>query len=361
VSSISTCLEKAERVTGVPIERVWVGISGSHITSQTSKGVIAISRPDGEITEDDVERVIEAARAVSTPPNYEIIHVLPRSFLVDNQENIKDPIGMSGIRLEVEAQIIQGLSSQLKNLTKCIYRTGVEVEDLVLSILASNESSLSARQRELGVVLVNIGATTTSVAVYEEGDILHTANLPIGSDHITADIAIGLRIDIDLAERLKVDYGYAAPKDIDRKEEINLKELSQAGADKVTRRYVADIIEARVEEIFEKVDQELDKVERSGKLPAGAVLVGGGAKLPKITEVAKRKLRLPASLGKVVNIDKSAIDKINDSSYLPATGLVLWGSQFQSAGTHSSRKKVDFSKMGKVFKKMGQKVKKLIP
>jgi cell division protein FtsA len=361
VSSISTCMEKAERITGIPIERVWVGISGSHITSQTSKGVIAISRPNGEITEEDVERVIEAARAVSTPPNYEILHVIPKSFLVDNQANIKDPIGMVGIRLEVEAQIVQGLSSQIKNLTKCIYRTGVEVEDLVLSILAANEAVLSVRQKELGVVVVDIGATTTSLIVYEEGDILHTVNLPIGSDHITADIAIGLRINIDLAERLKIDYGYALPKDIGRKEEIDLSSIDPKETQKVSRRYVAEIIEARVEEIFNKVDQELAKIDRSGKLPAGVVLIGGGAKLPQIVEVAKRKLRLPASLGQLSNIKKSVIDKINDLSYLTSAGMVLWGEQFQPTANFNKESKIDFSKISKVFKKITKKVKKLIP
>lgn len=361
VSSISACLEKAERATGAPIERVWVGISGSHITSQISKGVIAISRTDGEIIEDDVERVIEAARAVSTPPNYEILHVIPRSFVVDNQANVKDPIGMVGIRLEVEAQIIQGLSSQIKNLTKCIHRTGVEVEDLVLSVLAANEAVLTSRQKELGVMVVDIGAATTSLVVYEEGDILHTANLPIGSDHITADIAIGLRINIDLAEKLKIDYGYGLPKDINRKEEIDLKDADPREDQKVSRRYVAEIIEARVEEIFNKVDQELVKIDRSGKLPAGVVLIGGGAKLPQIVEIAKRKLRLSVSLGQLSNIKKCVIDKINDLSFLTSAGLVLWGEQFQPTKSQNKGGKINFSKINKIFKKAGQKIRKLIP
>lgn len=360
VSSISTCLEKAERSTGIPIERVWVGISGNHITSQASKGVIAISRTDGEITENDVERVIEAARAVSTPPNYEILHVIPKSFVVDNQANIKDPIGMFGIRLEVEAQIIQGLSSQIKNLTKCIYRTGVEIEDLVLSVLAANEAVLTSRQKELGVMVVDIGATTTSLVVYEEGDILHTANLPIGSDHITADIAIGLRINIDLAEKLKIDYGYGLSKDINRKEEINLKDVDPKEEQKISRRYLAEIIEARVEEIFNKVDQELIKIDRSGKLPAGVILIGGGAKLPQITEIAKRKLRLSVSLGQLFNVKKCVIDKINDLSYLSSAGLVLWGQQFQPTGNLNKKKRIIFSNIGKIFKKAIQKIKKLI-
>ncbi|HLC90121.1 MAG TPA: cell division protein FtsA, partial [Patescibacteria group bacterium] len=171
VSSVSACLEKAERMIGVPIQNVWVGISGAHIISQESRGVVAVARADGEISEDDVERSIEAARTVATPPNYEILHVIPKSFTVDGQPGIKDPLGMTGVRIEVETQIIQGLSSQIKNLTKAVYRTGLNIEDLVLSILATSEAVLTSRQKELGVAVVNIGGSTTSLAVFEEGDI----------------------------------------------------------------------------------------------------------------------------------------------------------------------------------------------
>ena len=205
VSSVSGALEKAERLSGLPIESTFVAISGSHVISEDSHGVVAVGKADGEIREDDVERVIEAAQAVASPPNYEILHVIPRSFSVDNQTGIKDPVGMTGVRLEVDAQIIQGLTTQVKNLTKCIYRTGVEIEDLVLGVLAGSEAVLTKRQKELGVVLVNIGGSTTSLAIFEEGDILHTKVLPVGGMHITNDIAIGLRTSVDVAEEIK-DY-----------------------------------------------------------------------------------------------------------------------------------------------------------
>ena len=182
VSSISACLERAERMIGAPIEHVWVGISGSHILSQESKGVIAVSRSDGEITGEDITRAIEAARTVATPINYEILHVLPKNFTVDGQAGIKDPVGMTGVRLEVDAQIIQGVSSQIKNLTRSVYRTGVDIDDLILSILATAEAVVSRRQKELGVCVLNLGGSTTAMAVYEEGDVIHTAVLPIGSD-----------------------------------------------------------------------------------------------------------------------------------------------------------------------------------
>lgn len=328
VSSITACLEKVERISGVGVERVWVGISGSHIASQESRGVVAVAKPNGEISEADVERAIEAARTVATPPNYEILHVIPKSFTVDGQAGIRDPIGMTGVRLEVDTQIIQGLSSQIKNLTKSIFRTGLDVEDLVLAILATAETVLNPRSKQLGAAVINIGGSTTSLAVYEEGDILHTAILPVGSEHITSDIAIGLRISIDAAEKIKLQYGTALAKDVGKREEIDLGEMSGAGVsgNVVSKRYISEIIEARVEEIIDKVDVELKKVNRSGMLPAGVTLTGGGAKLPGIIDVAKRKLRLPAALGYPVNVT-STVDKSNDVTFTTAIGLVLWGNQ----------------------------------
>lgn len=329
VSSITACLDKAERMAGVPVEKVWVGISGSHIISQESRGVIAVAKPNGEITESDIERSIEAARAVATPPNYEILHVIPKSFTVDGQSGIRDPRGMTGIRLEVDTQIIQGLTSQIKNITKAIYRTRLEIEDLVMSILATSEAVLTSRQKQLGCIVINIGGSTTSLAVFEEGDVLHTAILPIGSDHITSDIAIGLRVNIDLAEKIKLEYGSALSKNISKRDEIDLGELSGSDSVFISRKYISEIIEARVEEIFTRVDEELKKIDKSGMLPAGAVLTGGGSRLDGIVEVAKTSLRLPANSGYPMGIS-SSVDKIHDVSYTTAVGLVLWGDQLSS-------------------------------
>jgi len=332
VSSISACLEKAERMVGVPIESAWVGISGSHIISQESRGVVAVARSDGEISEDDIERAIEAARTVATPPNYEILHVIPKGFTVDGQHGIKDPLGMTGVRLEVDTQIIQGLSSQIKNLTKAVYRPHIQIQDLVLSILATSEAVLNSRQKELGVAVVNIGGATTSLAVFEEGDILHTAVLPVGSDHITSDIAIGLRIPIDTAEKIKLEYGSATSEGVGKRDEIDIGELEGKESNFVSKKYIAEIIEARVEEIFDKIDAELKKIDKSGKLPAGVVLTGGGSKLSGLVEAAKIRLRLPAGLSRPLNVT-SAIDKVNDPAFSTAVGLVIWGSQLQSHQT----------------------------
>jgi cell division protein FtsA len=354
VESVSKALDKAEKLTGIPIEQAWISISGSHINSEVSKGVVAVSKTDGEIREEDVERAIEAAQTVTCPPNYEILHVIPRSFTVDGQGNIKDPISMTGVRLEVETYIIEGLSSQIKNLTKCVYQTGLDIEDLVLSILATAEAVLTNRQKELGVAVINIGGATTSVAVFEQGDLLTTAVVPIGSEHITSDIAIGLRTSIDVAEEIKLKYGLAMAKGVDKKEEIDLAEFDETEEGLVSKKYLAEIVEARVEEIMDKVDQELKKIDRSGALPAGVILTGSGAKLPKIIEVAKKKLRLPAALGYPYDI-VSVIDKVNDLSFTTSIGLVKWGNQLVKQRKGFSRfKSVDgvTSKMKKWFKSL---------
>lgn len=332
VSAVSACLEKVERLTGVPIEHSFVSIAGPHILAQPSKGVVAVSKPDGEIKEDDVERVIEAAQAVATPPNYEIIHVIPRSFTVDGQSGIKDPVGMTGVRLEVDAQIILGLSSPIKNLTKAVYRTGMDIDDIVLSSLAASESTLTKRQKDLGVMMLDMGGTTTSLVVHEEGDVLYTSVLPVGSAHITSDIAIGLRTSIDVAEKIKLLYGSALPKDVSKREEIDLKELGDLQGGTVSKKHISEIIEARLEEIFDLANKELKKIDRDGLLPSGVVLTGGGAKLEGIVELAKKSFRLSASIGLPKDLT-SSIDTISDPSFAVSLGLVMWGNQVEDSAS----------------------------
>ncbi|KKU48113.1 cell division protein FtsA [Candidatus Uhrbacteria bacterium RIFCSPLOWO2_12_FULL_46_10] len=326
-ASISAAKEKVERMTGLPIEELWVGISGPHILTTASRGVVAVGRANGEIQEADVERALEAARAVASPPNYEILHAIPKSFTIDSQPGVKDPIGMSGIRLEVETTVIQVLSTQLRNVMKGVYRAGFRVSGIILSVLAAAESHATERQRELGVVVVNIGGATTSVVVFEEGNILTAAVLPIGSEHITNDIAIGLRTSLDIAEEVKLHYGTALAKDVNKREEIDLSEFGAGEGEIVSRRYVAEIIEARMEEILDQIDAILKKVERSGMLPAGVVFVGGGVKIPGLLTIAKSRLRLPATLGVPNSRFMSAIEAVNDLSFATALGLVLWGDE----------------------------------
>lgn len=364
-SSISACMEKAERLIGLPLNNVWVSINGPSIKCEKSKGVVAVSRSDGEINEDDVARAIEAAQALSVPPNYEIIHVLPVKFAVDNQRDIKDPIGMTGVRLEVEALVIQGLSSQIKNLTKAVYRTGLDIEDLVLSPVSAAEAILSAKQKELGVAVVNIGSSTTSLAVFEEGELIHTAVLPVGSEHITSDIAIGLRCPINLAERIKLEYGSANANQFGKRDEVDISDL--ASEEDITedntiisRKYLSEIIEARVEEIFEKIDAELKKIERSGMLPAGIFLIGGGAKLANIVDAAKAKLRLPACLGTSKGI-VAAIEKVNDPIFLNGLGLVAWGNHLSGRKSGFSLQWPKGAAVDKTIEKMKKWLGSLIP
>lgn len=336
VSSVSSCLEVAERTIGAPIETVWLGISGTQTMIQGSRGYAAVAKSDNEITPADVDRAIESSRSVSTPLNYEILHVAPRSYNVDGQSGIKDPVGMTGLRLEVDTKIVLGQSSQIKNLTRAVYRAGLEINDIVLSSLASTNLLLTARQKDLGVVLVNIGGQTTSVTVYEEGDLLHAVTIPVGSAHITNDLAVGLRASIDIVEKVKVEYGDCSVDSYRSHDEIDLYNLGMAEHEVFKLKDVNSIIEARVEEIFFMVDQELKKIQRSGLLPAGAVLTGGGAKLRGIVEEAKNTLRLPAIMGYPLGLIGTT-DMINDPSYSTAIGLVKWGSEMQGgsiAGAH---------------------------
>lgn len=331
VSSISAVLEKLERMTGVPVSHANVSVGGNHISCMDSKGVIAVSRADGEISENDVIRVIDASQAVSIPPNREVIHVIPKTFTLDGQAGIKDPIGMTGIRLEVETIIIHGALPFLKNLNKAITQAGLEVDQLVLSPLAAGQSVLNKRQKELGVALIDLGAGTTSLAVYEENNLLHTSIIPIGSMHITNDIAIGLRCTIDTAEQVKLQYGQASPALVDKLAEIDMSRIDAEEETRVPQQLVAEMIEARLEEIFDRITAELKRIDRDGKLPAGIVLTGGGAALPGVVEFAKHYLRLPVSIGVPSETD-TIIDQVVDPSFATVVGLALWGGTFSSSG-----------------------------
>lgn len=348
VSSISACLERTERMVGLPIDSVWTGVSGLHIISQPSRGVVAVSKADSEISGEDVSRALDAARTISTPLNYDVLHVLPKGFGVDGQTGIKDPVGMTGIRLEVDAQIILSSSSQVKNLTKAVYRAGLEIDDLVLSILATGEAVLTNKQKELGVLVVDLGGSTTSLAVFEGGDIVHTAVLPIGAEHITNDVAIGLRTTIEIAERVKIKYGNCFAESVSKKDDVDLMEVGGTEHELIKRHDLSEIIEARVEEIIFKIDQELRKINRSGLLPAGVVFTGGGAKLAGLVELAKKNLRLPATIGYPLNV-LSVTDKVGDAGFVTVIGLIKWGSLMTGSMAGRSPVRGVLDGLGKVF------------
>lgn len=356
VSTISSALEKVERMTGVPITHATVAVGGAHISSIESHGVIAVSRADGEITENDIIRVIDASQAISIPQNREIIHVIPKNFSVDGQSGIKDPLGMMGIRLEVDTVIVQAAAPFIKNLNKAITQAGLSIDDIVLGPLAAAQAALTKRQKELGVALIDMGGGTTGLVVFEEGELLHTAIVPVGSGHITNDIAIGLRTSIETAERVKIEYAHAVPREINRSDEIDLSKIDPGEEEKVSRHHLAEIAEARLEEIFDLIDKELKKINRDGQLPAGAVLTGAGAKISGILELAKKRLHLPVQIGLPANIS-TVIDRVDDPAFTTAVGLVVWANEFSDSAKQNKKfgvsllKNAVIGKARKIFKK----------
>ena len=324
VTSIAAALDRAERLSGKKILTAYVGIAGSHIVSENSKGFVAISPSHSDIVQNDISRAIEVARAIAIPANREIIHVIPRGYVVDGQEGIKNPIGMSGFRLEVETHIITGSVSSIHNLIKCVHKAHVEIEDLVLEPLASSEAVLADGETDLGVVLVDVGGGTTDIAIFSDGAIWQTAVLPIGGNLITSDIAIGLRLPPGVAEELKITYGHCDPSTIDEDDMIDLSQFMPDCDDLVPRKLLAEIIQARVEELCTMVREEIKKSGYEGLLPAGIVLTGGSAEMPGILELASQTLDLPARIGSPLGLHGLA-DSISRPAYATAVGLLLWG------------------------------------
>jgi cell division protein FtsA len=322
IHNIISSLEDAERMAGVPVNHVFVGLSGSHIESFDSRGVIAIS--GSEISMDDVARVLEAAQAVSIPPNRRILHIEPKAYAVDEQRGIKNPVGMTGIRLEVEAHIITGHVQHVKNVEKCISQAGVDIDAMVPATIATAEATLTKRQKELGVVVIDVGAGCTSVAVYEEGTILHSIGLPVAGESVTNDIAIGLRTSVDTAERIKIEFGSVMPQEIQERDMIDLSTISRIDTQTVSRRYMAEIMQARYFEIFTLVKNELTRLGRNGMLPAGAVLTGAAVKAPGVLDLARDVLGLPVQMGFPVDIG-GVIEKVDDPAYSTALGTLIWG------------------------------------
>lgn len=336
VSAISASLEEAGRMAGIPLRSATLGIDGAHIESEDSKGVIAVSRADGEIQAEDVERVIEAARAIPNKPNREVLHVIPKTFIIDGQDGIKDPVGMSGIRLEVDAHIISTSTTALKNLHRSVEQSGLAINDVVFTSLATSKALLSKRQMEIGVIIIDIGSAVTSYAIYEEGDLITCGIVPIGSSHITNDIAIGLRTNLDIAEILKLKYGFALPEKVSEKEEIKLGTISKGEEGSASVKYISEIIEARLNEILLIIQERLQKVGRDGTLPAGVILSGGGSKLEGIVELTKETLRLPAQIGTPIFEISGLVDKLDDPVYSTSIGLMLWDRETEGSSSSMS-------------------------
>jgi cell division protein FtsA len=316
--AIAQAMESAERLSGMRLQGATVNINGSHVSGINSKGVIAISAGNREITAEDRLRVEEAATIVQLPSNREIIQVFAQNYRLDGQDNIKDPVGMHGVRLEVDTHIVTAATPNLRNLEMALERAQVAVHNRTLSGLAAAEAVLQRQQKEAGTALIDIGAGTTNLVVMEDGEVQHVAVLPMGGQHITNDLAIGLKTDLDIAEAVKLQH--ASLSQPASKRDVRLK---HNGHDQVFKAEdIAMITEARVEELFEYVNKELAKVHRAHKLPGGVVLVGGTAKLPGIADFAKEHLQLAARVGKLQPMT-GLIDTIADPAYCTAAGLML--------------------------------------
>ncbi len=337
VEAIAQSLEKAERMAGVSVSKAFVTINGSHIETLNSHGVVAVApNQTSEISKDDVARVIEAAQAVSLPSTREVIHVIPRDFAIDSLEGIKDPVGMSGVRLEVETNIIHGSSIAMKNIIRCVNQVGVEVEELVYTGIASSEAVLTDTEKELGVLLVDIGGGTTSMIAFLDGSPVHSAVLPIGGRLVTSDLAIGLRSRLEDAEKIKLRLSNEAligkaMDNVKRDEEFDISEFNLE-IERIPRNMLYKIIDARLEEIFRLIALEVVKVNLVGKLPAGVVVTGGGSLTAGVERSAKVNLKMPVRIGTPKGVT-GLIDEIQGPSSAAGVGAILYGTKLYRGGS----------------------------
>ncbi len=335
VGAITTTLETLEQTAEAPVIGVVAGMSGVEVATQISNGVIAVGRPDGEVTEEDVARVVEAARSITLPPNREILHCLPRSFTTDHDTNVLNPVGAQSIRLEVTTQLITASTLAIRNLERAVSQANLPLEEIVFAPLAAEEAVLSKRQTESGVMLMDFGAATTDIAVFEEGHLMHAAVVPIGSQHITNDIAIGVRTSLEIAEQLKRECGTASARAVKANEVVHLADYSPDDTSSIKRQYLAEIIEARLNELFGRINDELKLIDRDGRLPAGVVILGNGAKLDGLIDYAKQVLKLPATIAKPkLELAVTLVDTEDAPDYTTSIGLLLWG--LERGSTHSS-------------------------
>jgi cell division protein FtsA len=333
--AIAASVEKAERISGYKIEHAHVGVAGAHVSSFNSRGVVAVSRGHS-ITEDDVSRVLDAALAIAIPHNREVIHAVPRGYIVDGQDGVRDPLGMHGFRLEVEAHIITGAATSIHNLGKCVNQVGIEVDEFVLAPLASGQAVLTNNEREMGVVLADIGGGTTDMAIFIEGSVWHTAVLAVGGNHLTNDVAVGLRAPFATAEEIKEKYGYARADGVAADETVEVAVFGEDSWQAVPRRFLAEIIEARAAEILNLMLQEVKRSGYDGLLPAGVVLCGGGSQLAGVKELGREILQLPTRIGTPRDL-QGLVDVLSTPAYATGVGLLLWGLREEARRVPSER------------------------
>lgn len=322
VQAVDVAIDEAERMSGYQISSATVNVNGAHIKGMNSKGVIAVGAANREITAEDILRVEEAATVVQLPPNREIIQVFAKNYVLDGQENIKDPLGMSGVRLEVEAHVVTAATPSLRNIDSVMEATGTKSNGRLLSGLAATEAVINRQQRENGVAVIDFGASTTNLTVLEEGDVQYVAVIPMGSNNITNDLAIGLRTELEVAEKVKLESSVNGPGNKRSKKSKKMKFTVNRKEFIFTQEEIEDVMQARLDEIFEHVDKELGRVNRSGQLPGGVILAGGGSKLTGLEEYAKESLRLPVRIAKPSGFSGLS-DKVDGSEFSTAMGLML--------------------------------------
>ncbi len=364
VEAIIASVEGAERMAGYNLDSAIIAVGGGSISSQNSHGVVAVSRPEDEIGVDDVDRVIEAASAVSLPSSKEIIHVIPREFSVDGEGGVKDPVGMSGVRLEVDTHLITASVSSLKNLRKAVGEVGVNIEEIVFSGIAASEAVLSDTEKELGCVLIDIGGGTTSVVVYVDGSVSYSGVIPIGARNVTNDLAIGLRVSLESAEKIKLSLSEEEKKKktgVSKSDKMDLTKLGIAEVKNVSRKTLTEgIIRPRLNEIFTMVRLDLEKNNLATRIPSGAILTGGGAETVGSEMSARRMLSLPVRVGKPRGVSGLVDDVINPQFAVPV-GLIIYGSNFETSEPIGSiSKKFKLPTKG-LFGKYIDKAKDLLP
>jgi cell division protein FtsA len=348
VEAIKKAVEEAEHMSGCRINSAYVGVAGSHIKGQNSLGIVAIK--GREVGEEDVQRAIEASKAIAIPVDREILHTLPQSYVVDGQEGIRDPVGMSGVRLEAKVHIVTGSAASIQNIVKSVNRVGLDIDDIVLEQLAASESLLSSDEKDLGVALIDIGGSNTGIAIFSEGSIKHTAILPVGGNYLTSDIATGLRTPFNEAEQIKIKYGCALTSMIPKEETIEVPSVGGREAREVSRQILGRIIEPRMEEILNMASKEIVRSGFEDLMAAGVVLTGGTSLLAGINELAEHIYDMPVRKGSPTGVGGLS-DVVNSPAYATGVGLIFYGSK-QLSGNSVYRK------TGNIFGNMTGSIKK---
>lgn len=340
VASIQRAIEEAELMAGCQIHSVYTGIAGSHIKSLNSHGIVAIK--DNEVGASDVDRVIDAAKAVAIPADQKILHVLPQEFVIDNQEGIREPVGMSGVRLEAKVHMVTGAVSAAQNITKCVARCGLDTEDVILEQLASSYAVLTDDEKELGVCLIDIGGGTTDIAIFTGGAIRHTAVIPIAGDQVTNDIAVALRTPTQFAEEIKIKYACSLRQLINQDETIEVPSVGDREPRRLSRQILADVVEPRYSELFELVQAEIRRSGFESIIAAGMVITGGGSKMEGVIELAEEVFHMPVRQGMPQHI-KGLVDVVKNPIYATGVGLLLYGKDDE--GHHKDRSTTNFDSL----------------